>query len=463
MTSDEIKEIEKEVLHGLIFDVHNRLSGNVDLIDTIKDEMFQNSSCKEVFISVKTLKQNGEHVDLLSVVKNLSERKRLEYIGGAVFVSQLGDFYTNYDQFRHRILLMHENHFRKRISTIASEMQNMALNESLDVFNVISQSVTLIDELNSTTDIRKERSKKEILEETISDIEKRKLTGINGVSSGIIEIDSAVGGFEGVVIVAGRPGSGKTAFALSIVNKMVCEQGLNGVFFSLEMSSKSLYQRFLAINGNIRSSNIWKGQMKSDDWDSIGKSFDKINDAGIEVFDKYFSISEIVAKCRSMHLTKPLEFIVVDYLQLIVSDSKTKGNREQEVSGISRALKILSMQLNIPVIALSQLSRACETRGGDKRPILSDLRESGSIEQDASTVLFTYRPSYYGFLGESGESLEDKAYLIMGKHRNGALKDIELHYKHDLNQEWCTQQRIEPNSFVVDEFQKNNFKPNIDF
>jgi len=458
MTIDE--KIEHEVIANLML---SEVDLNDDLTNSLKSSMFSNSSISEIFNCIISVRNSGVKVDLISIFKELKRINRLDYVGGVSFVSGLTKFFVPFDVFRERVLLLHENHFRKRISTIASEMQNMALNESLDVFNVISQSVTLIDELNSTIDIRKERSKKEILEETISDIEKRKLTGINGVSSGIIEIDSAVGGFEGVVIVAGRPGSGKTAFALSIVNKMVCEQGLNGVFFSLEMSSKSLYQRFLAINGNIRSSNIWKGQMQSDDWDSIGKSFDKINDAGIEVFDKYFSISEIVAKCRSMHLTKPLEFIVVDYLQLIVSDSKTKGNREQEVSGISRALKILSMQLNIPVIALSQLSRACETRGGDKRPILSDLRESGSIEQDASTVLFTYRPSYYGFLGESGESLEDKAYLIMGKHRNGALKDIELHYKHDLNQEWCTQQRIEPNSFVVDEFQRNNFKPNKDF
>jgi replicative DNA helicase len=458
MTIDE--KIEHEVIANLML---SEVDLNDDLTNSLKPSMFSNSSISEIFNCIISVRNSGVKVDLISIFKELKRINRLDYVGGVSFVSGLTKFFVPFDVFRERVLLLHENHFRKRISTIASEMQNMALNESLDVFNVISQSVTLIDELNSTVDIRKERSKKEILEETISDIEKRKLTGINGVSSGIIEIDSAVGGFEGVVIVAGRPGSGKTAFALSIVNKMVCEQGLNGVFFSLEMSSKSLYQRFLAINGNIRSSNIWKGQMESDDWDSIGKSFDKINDAGIEVFDKYFSISEIVAKCRSMHLTKPLEFIVVDYLQLIVSDSKTKGNREQEVSGISRALKILSMQLNIPVIALSQLSRACETRGGDKRPILSDLRESGSIEQDASTVLFTYRPSYYGFLGESGESLEDKAYLIMGKHRNGALKDIELNYKYDLNQEWCTQQRIEPNSFVVDEFQRNNFKPNTDF
>lgn len=458
MTIDE--KIEHEVIANLML---SEVDLNDELTNSLKSSMFSNSSISEIFNCIISVRNSGVKVDLISIFKELKRINRLDYVGGVSFVSGLTKFFVPFDVFRERVLLLHENHFRKRISTIASEMQNMALNESLDVFNVISQSVTLIDELNSTVDIRKERSKKEILEETISDIEKRKLTGINGVSSGIIEIDSAVGGFEGVVIVAGRPGSGKTAFALSIVNKMVCEQGLNGVFFSLEMSSNSLYQRFLAINGNIRSSNIWKGQMQSEDWDAIGRSFDKINDAGIEVFDKYFSISEIVAKCRSMHLTKPLEFIVVDYLQLIVSDSKTKGNREQEVSGISRALKILSMQLNIPVIALSQLSRACETRGGDKRPILSDLRESGSIEQDASTVLFTYRPSYYGFLGESGESLEDKAYLIMGKHRNGALKDIELHYKYDLNQEWCTQQRSTPNSFVIDEFQTNNFKPNTDF
>tara|TARA_R110000868_G_scaffold119513_5_gene317291 strand:- start:23477 stop:24859 length:1383 start_codon:yes stop_codon:yes gene_type:complete len=455
-------KIEHEIIANLLV---SDLDLNDDLTNTITEQMFINSSLSEVFKAIIKVRNSGVVVDLMTVISELKRVSRLDYVGGFVFISSLTAYYIPSDQYRDRVLMLHEFHFRKRVVAISAEMQSMALNDTIDVFNVISRSVTLIDELNSNIDIRKEKAKKDIIEETITDIENRKQTGISGVPSGIFEVDSQVGGFErgGVTIIAGRPGSGKTAFALSMVNKMVCENGLNGLFFSLEMSAKSLFQRFFAINGMVKSSNIWRGQLDGSDWSKIGLSADKLNDAGIEVYDKYFTVSEIIAKCRSSHLKKPLDFVVIDYLQLMNSDVKTKGNREQEVSGISRALKVLSMQLNIPVIALSQLSRAVEQRGGDKRPVLSDLRESGSIEQDASTVLFTYRPSYYGFVGESGESLEDKAYLIMGKHRNGALKDIELHYRHDLNQEWCSQRKVSVESFVADEFQQSAIKPNEQF
>ena len=455
------EKIEHEIIANLLISDENR---NEEIVNTISESMFTDSSLLEVFKILVAMRNDGRKVDLITIISELKKAKRLEYVGGVSFISGLTSHSIPADQFKERVLLLHETYFRKRISMIGSEIQSMALNDSLDVFEAISRSVQMIDELNSTTDIRKERSKKEIIDETIKDIESRKNTGINGVPSGISEVDNRVGGFErgGVTIVAGRPGSGKTAFALSMVNKMVCDNGLNGLFFSLEMGSKSLYQRFFSINGNIKSTSIWRGQLDGHEWDKIGKSADNLNNAGIEVYDKYFTCAEIISKCRSSHLKKPLDFVVIDYLQLITSDSKSKGNREQEVSGISRALKVLSMQLNIPIIALSQLSRAVEQRGGDKRPMLSDLRESGSIEQDATTVLFTYRPAYYGFKGENGEDLEDKAYLIMGKHRNGALKDIELHYKHDLNQEWCSQSAIQTMPEIEEE-SRPGIKPNTNF
>jgi replicative DNA helicase len=461
----EQEKIEHEVVATIIV---SESELNDDFTNTINANMFTVSALAETYKCIISIRDSGKPVELVSIVAELKRINRLEYVGGIMFVSGLTSHYIASDIFRERILLLHESFFRKRMVQIGSEIQSMAMTDSIDVFDAIGKSVMLVDELNSITDIRKERDKKDILEETIRSIEARKHSGINGVPSGIPEVDSSVGGFEkgGVTIIAGRPGSGKTAFAISMVNKMISDKSLSGLFFSLEMSAESLYQRFLAINGDVRSGNIWRGSLDGKEWSRIGSSFDRINAAGIEVYDKYFTVSEIVAKCRSMHLKKPLDFVVIDYLQLITSDSKQRGNREQEVSSISRALKIMSMQMNIPVIALSQLSRAVEQRGGDKRPQLSDLRESGSIEQDASMVLFTYRPSYYGFLGESGESLEDRAYLIMGKHRNGALKDIELFYKHDHNQEWASfhnQTVREPESFIVDEFPKNSFKPNDEF
>lgn len=441
---------------------------NDEISATIQPIMFSNTALREIFETIVDITGQGKTPDLVLIVTELKRRKRIEYVGGLMFVSDLSNHCRSLDVYRENVLLLHEQYFRRRLSTISSEIMSMATEDSIDVFNAISRTVVLVDELNSITDIRKEKPKSEILMEAVTEIEARTKTGIAGVPCGIPEVDERLGGFErgGITIVAGRPGSGKTAFAVSAIKQMVTNQNLNGAFFSLEMSAKSLYQRFFAMMGDVRSSHIWKGTLSSEEWSRVGKSVDSLNAASVEVYDKYFSLSEIVAKCRSLHLKKPLDFVVIDYLQLIHLDSKSKGNREQEVSTISRTLKMMAMQLNIPVIALSQLSRAVEQRGGDKKPQLSDLRESGSLEQDASTVLFTYRPSYYGFMGESGESLEDKAYLIMGKHRNGSLKDIELYYKHYHNQEWCTNTNRMPdmNSFIVDDYNpRKGITPNEAF
>lgn len=458
---DQIK-IERGVLWAMISDesyLHD------DITQSIHDGLFTDSANKEIFTSIQNVMRSGGNVDMITVIQDLSRRKRLDYVGGAVYVSGLTSEYISFDQYPTRVLLLQENYFRSRLSAISTEISTMATNPSIDVFEAIARTVTLCDEVNAVTDIRKEQPKKTIIEETIKEIEKRTQSGIAGVPSGIYEVDQKLGGFErgGITIVAGRPGSGKTAFAVSACAKMVIEQNLRGLFFSLEMSSKSLYQRFFAIVGQLKSSHIWKGTLSQAEWDKVGHAAQTMENCDFEIYDKYFSLSEITAKCRAMNLKKPLDFIVIDYMQLIHLDDQKKGNREQEVSAISRSLKMMAMQLNVPVIALSQLSRAVETRGGDKKPVLSDLRESGSIEQDASTVLFTYRPSYYGFLvDEAGESTLDKAYLIMGKHRNGALKDIELHYKHDLNQEWCSQEQ----KTVIDFLQTSlsaGITPNTDF
>lgn len=462
MTTEQDK-IELSIIGTLIID---EVALNSDITQTISPSMFSNTSIREVFESIQSIQSSGKHPDLIQVTADLNRRKRLEYVGGVGFVSGLTAHRRSIDLFRDSVLLLHEQHFRRRLAAIGSEILSLSAEPSVDVFNAISRSVVMVDELNSITDIRKEKPKAEILQEAVTEIESRSKTGVAGVPCGIHEVDESIGGFErgGVTIIAGRPGSGKTAFAVSMVNKMISSNAMNGAFFSLEMSAKSLYQRFIAMAGDVRSSHIWRGNLSSDEWSKVGRSVDALNAASVEVFDKYFSLSEIVAKTRSMHLKKPLDFVVIDYLQLISLDTRSKGNREQEVSMISRTLKMMAMQLDIPVIALSQLSRAVEQRGGDKKPMLSDLRESGSLEQDASTVLFTYRPSYYGFLGESGESLEDKAYLIMGKHRNGSLKDIELHYKHDHNQEWASYKNsVFSESFVVDEYPRNNFKQNEEF
>lgn len=431
-------EIEYKIIGTIL------TSGEVSekMFSLLTPDHFTNQSLVEVFKSFQLLKESNQDINVLTLVQDLKKRKRLDYVGGIVEVSKLSNSFVGYDLFCDFVLLLSEHLYRRKLIIVASRIQMMATDESHDVFEAISVATKLIDEVNEVTDNSKEPDKKELITELLNDIPKRKERGFQGAPCYIRTVDNTLGGFDlvGTTVIAGRPGQGKTSVALSMATQMV-KNGMKGAFFTLEMSASSIYSKLLAIDGSIRTYAINRGTLTPNEWNQIDASAERIISYPIQVFDKYFKVSEIVSKCRQMKNKGELDFVFIDYLQLMELGNGNKGNREQEVSAISRALKKMAMQLEIPVFELSQLSRKVEERA-DKKPMLSDLRESGSIEQDASTVLFCYRPSYYGITGESGESLENEAYLICGKHRNGGLTDIKLHYKHDHNQEWCDEGSI---------------------
>ena len=260
----------------------------------------------------------------------------------------------------------------------------------------------------------------------------KKADGLTGVPSGFTALDRVTSGWQpsDLIIVAARPGMGKTSFTLALTKNAALDFNMGVAFFSLEMSSVQLVNRLISMETQISSEKLRKGRLEDYEWQQLYGIVDKLGNAPIYIDDTPgISVFELRAKCRRLKMQHNIQMIIIDYLQLMTAggDSKGGGNREQEISTISRSLKGLAKELGVPVIALSQLSRAVETRGGSKRPLLSDLRESGAIEQDADIVTFIYRPEYYQILeDEDGNSLKGIGEIIIAKHRNGSLETVRL-------------------------------------
>ena len=278
----------------------------------------------------------------------------------------------------------------------------------------------------------------QLLHDAIKDIEVARdaETKMSGVPSGFVELDRITNGFQrsDLVILASRPGMGKTALALTLARNMAVDHKQPIAFFSLEMSSVQLVTRLISAETQLNSDKLRKGDLQDFEWQQLNTKIRGLEDAKIFIDDTPgLTIFELRAKCRRLKAQNDIQMIFVDYLQLMVGTQDSKGNREQEISQISRSLKALAKELDVPIMALSQLSRAVETRAGDKKPILSDLRESGAIEQDADIVLFIYRPEYYGFSGDEDEgSTAGLAQVNIAKHRNGATGEIQLRFIKDF-------------------------------
>ena len=276
---------------------------------------------------------------------------------------------------------------------------------------------------------------KNLMKEAIDELEskKTKKDGITGVPSGFIDLDNITSGWQpsDLIIIAGRPSMGKTALVLSMIRNAAIDHDMPMALFSLEMSSLQIVNRLISAEAELDSDKIKKGNLKDYEWQQLLHKTDRLNNAKIFIDDSpALSILELRAKSRRLKSQHGIKCIIVDYLQLMSGEyGKTSGNREQEIASISRSLKAVAKELNIPVIALSQLSRAVETRGGDKRPVLSDLRESGSIEQDADMVLFVYRADRYDITeDEDGNLTAGIAELLLRKNRNGPTGKVKLKF-----------------------------------
>lgn len=425
-------ELEEAVLGALMLEK----DALTEVVDVLRPESFYHEKHHLIYKAILSLFTKSEPVDLLTVTTRLRETGDLEKAGGAYYITMLTSKINSASNIEFHSRIIAENSIKRDLISISSEIQRDAFEDTTDVFELLDKTEQSLFEV-SESNIRKNYSDMQsIMREALEQLEAKKdqTDGLTGVPAGFSALDRVTGGwqFSDLIIIAARPAMGKTAFILSAVRNASVDFNMPSAVFSLEMSSVQLVNRLISAEAELESDKIRKGNLEEHEWVQLHHKVSRLSEAPIFIDDTpALSILELRAKCRRLKAQHDIQIIVIDYLQLMSGDTSARksGNREQEIASISRALKGIAKELNVPVIALSQLSRAVETRGGDKRPQLSDLRESGSIEQDADQVLFLYRPEYYGITeAEDGTPLLGTGEVIIAKNRHGSIEDVRLRF-----------------------------------
>ena len=424
-------DLEESVLGALMLEK----DALTNVIDILKPENFYKDANCEIYQAIIDLFNNSEPVDLLTVTAQLKKNGKLDLVGGSYYVTQLTTRVNSASNIEYHSRIILEQSIKRQLIEVSGEVQKEAYEDTTDVFDLLDNTEQSLFDI-SESHIRKNYSQVSgIMKEAIEELEskKSKKDGITGVPSGFIDLDNITSGWQpsDLVIIAGRPSMGKTAFVLSMMRNASIDHNMPMAIFSLEMSSLQIVNRLISSEAELDSDKIKKGNLKDYEWQQLLHKTDQLNNAKIFIDDTpALSILELRAKSRRLKSQHDIQCIIVDYLQLMSGEyGKTSGNREQEIASISRSLKAIAKELNVPVLALSQLSRAVETRGGDKRPVLSDLRESGSIEQDADMVLFIYRADRYDINeDEDGNLTAGVAEILLRKNRNGPTGKVKLKF-----------------------------------
>ena len=424
-------DLEESVLGALMLEK----DALTNVIDILKPENFYKDANREIYQAIIDLFNNSEPVDLLTVTAQLKKNGRLDLVGGSYYVTQLTTKVNSASNIEYHSRIILEQSIKRQLIEVSGEVQKEAYEDTTDVFDLLDSTEQSLFDI-SESHIRKNYSQVSgIMKEAIEELEskKSKKDGITGVPSGFIDLDNITSGWQpsDLIIIAGRPSMGKTAFVLSMMRNASIDHNMPMAIFSLEMSSLQIVNRLISSEAELDSDKIRKGNLKDYEWQQLLHKTDQLNNAKIFIDDTpALSILELRAKSRRLKSQHDIQCIIVDYLQLMSGEyGKTSGNREQEIASISRSLKAIAKELNVPVLALSQLSRAVETRGGDKRPVLSDLRESGSIEQDADMVLFIYRADRYDINeDEDGNLTAGVAEILLRKNRNGPTGKVKLKF-----------------------------------
>lgn len=426
-------EVEEAVLGALMLE----RDAYVTVADFIDTKSFYKEEHQKIFDAIKKLSGNEKPVDLLMVTQELKDRDQLEEIGGPAYITQLTRRVASAAHIEFHARIIAQKFIQRELIRVSTEIQTKSYDDTMDVDDLIDFSESSLFQI-AQGNIKKETVPiKPILNEAILRIEKAKnqKEGLSGIPSGFTALDRITSGWQktDLIIVAARPSMGKTAFVLSMAREMAVAHNKSVALFSLEMSSVQLVTRLISAETELGSQKLKSGKLEDWEWEHLNRKISSLDKAPIFIDDTpALSIFEFRAKCRRLKMQYNIEIVIVDYLQLMTAGADNRGSREQEVSAISRSLKAISKELDIPIIALSQLNRSVESREG-KRPQLSDLRESGAIEQDADLVLFIHRPEYYGITeDDSGNSLLGVAEIIIAKHRNGATGDIHLSFKKEL-------------------------------
>jgi replicative DNA helicase len=447
-------DIEEAVLGAILLDKDAIL----EVIDIVSEDSFYKTEHKKIYKSILELNNNSETIDIITVAQRLKKNGDLERVGGAFGITQITDRVASSANIESHARILKQKEISRSLIKLGSEILESAYDETVDVFDITEHLLTEAYNIDSDDKSSKEESNSELLIQLKRNIEQANLkSGISGLTTGIHKIDALYGGYQNghLIIKAGRPAMGKSAQALCEASHMALHEGKSVLLFSLEMTSLELMRRLIAINTEIPLTRMQEGNMTDDDWKVYNEVASRIMDSKLKIIDTPGMTLNGIRKISKKHAMKyGLDAMFIDYLQLINHFVKG-GSREQEVSIISKSLKQLAKELDIPVVALCQLSRAVEQRGGAKKPILSDLRESGSIEQDADSVQFLYRPEYYGITeDEDGNSVVGKGFMLIAKNRHGATKDIEMKFIGSLtkfdnwsdNQSFIPQEEYNPNA-----------------
>ncbi|NNF81613.1 MAG: replicative DNA helicase, partial [Flavobacteriaceae bacterium] len=399
-------------------------------------DAFYKEAHQYIFEAIYKLFESSEPIDLLTVSAQLRKDKKLDLVGGDFYLISLTQKVSSsaHIEFHARIIL--QKFIQRSLIKISNEIIEDSYDESQDVFDLLDKAEAKLYEVTQGNIKKSSETAQELVIQAKRKIEEiSNKEGLSGIPSGFDKVDRVTSGWQDsdLIIIAARPGMGKTALTLSMARNISVNQDIPVAFFSLEMSSVQLITRLISSETGLSSEKLRTGRLEKHEWEQLNVKVKALEKAPLFIDDTpSLSIFDLRAKARRLKSKHDIQLIVVDYLQLMTTGSSQKGgNREQEISMISRNLKALAKELSVPVIALSQLSRAVETRGGSKRPILSDLRESGAIEQDADIVSFIYRPEYYKideWDDEERTPTEGQAELIIAKHRNGGLDNIRLKF-----------------------------------
>ena len=458
-------ELEKAILGAMMIDKR----GVDEVVDLLFEEVFYLPEHQEIFSAIIHLFEQGKPIDIFTVTEALRSRGSLQQIGGEYYLITLSNLVATAAHIEYHARIVLQMYVKRRLIEISGEIIEKAYDETTDVLDLLDNAEQELFKVSQGSLKRGSAKIASVVTDVKAQLEQlAKQEGLSGISTGFPSLDDYTSGWQNgdMVIIAARPGMGKTAFVLSMARNMAVDHQVPVAIFNLEMTSDQLIKRLFSIETEIPSEKFRSGKLSDMEWNLLNNKMDKIADAPIYINDSsMLSIFDLRAQARRMKSQFDIGILIIDYLQLMTAQTNNKsGNREQEISTISRNLKALAKELNIPVIALSQLSRKVEERtdkSGHKRPQLADLRESGAIEQDADIVSFIYRPEYYKVdLWEDDTPTQNQAEFIIAKHRNGRTGNIRLRFEGQYG-------RFSELNMLSEEFtmesKLNDVSPNNDF
>ena len=407
--------------------------------EILKPESFYDHRHELIYTAIQNLSQADRPIDILTITEQLKKNGTLEEAGGPLYISELSMIVGNSAHTEYHARIIAQKHLARQLISYTSKIQTNAFDETIDIDQLMQDAEGELFEI-SQNNMKKDYTQIDpIVKQAYQALQKAasNKSGLSGIPSGFHKLDKITNGWQNsdLIIIAARPAMGKTAFTLSMAKNIAVDMQIPVAFFSLEMSNIQLVNRLIVNVCEIEGEKIRSGQLKQYEWGQLDIRINNLYGAKLYIDDTpSLSIFELRTKARRLVREHQVKLIIIDYLQLMNASGMRHGNRQEEVSTISRSLKSLAKELNIPIIALSQLNRSVESRdsqqGQGKRPQLSDLRESGAIEQDADLVAFIHRPEYYKILtDENGNDTRGKAEIIIAKHRNGSVGDVMLRFK----------------------------------